>query len=1602
MRLFPTTTARLNHRPVQSRIKALPRSNAVIPIVFGATLGLTLLFQIQLLRTALSGVDHTHQVISSEQELLKLNVDMETGLRGFQYTGNPEFLQPYTEAAKIVDSKFAALDRLVSQNPSQRAQVANLRGSFEQWKAAAESAIARRAEDSIQVSDEDRTNQTLKAKASMDAIRAKYAALDSGELVLGSRYQRKLDTGYLLAAVTFFLMAFGVGIGLAVVFERHKRRAAEMLKQEEVRRSDERLRRMVWGVKDYAILMLDREGRITTWNEGAERIKGYLADEIIGSHFSKFYPMEDVAGGKPERELKIAKERGRYEEEGWRIRKGGSRYWANVLITALRDENDRLCGFANVVREIPRTGETEMALLTSEALRTAIFNSTNFSKIATDAKGVIQIFNVGAEQMLGFKAGDVVNKITPADISDPQELIARAKKLSAELETSIAPGFEALVYKASRGIEDNYELTYVRKDGSRFPAVVSVTALRDAQGEIIGYLLIGTDNTARKRAEEALVKAGALQSAIFNSANFSSIATDAKGVIQIFNVGAERMLGYAASEVMNKITPADISDPQEVIARAQALSVELDTAIAPGFDALVFKASRGIEDIYELTYIRKDGSRFPAVVSVTALRDAKDGIIGYLLIGTDNTARKRAEEALAKAGALQSAIFNSANFSSIATDAKGVIQIFNVGAERMLGYAASEVMNKITPADISDPQEVIARAQALSIELNTAIAPGFEALVFKASRGIEDIYELTYIRKDGSRFPAVVSVTALRDVQGEIIGYLLIGTDNTARKRIEAEQRQLGQRLRDHQFYTRSLFEANIDALMTTDPSGIITDVNRQMEALTGCTRDELIGAPFKNYFTDPERAEAGIRLVLNEKKVTDYQLTARDRAGKQTVVSYNATTFYDRDRKLQGVMAAARDITERKEHEDSLREASLKAENANHVKSDFLANMSHEIRTPMNAIIGMTHLAIRKSCSPNQLKYLTKIDSAAQSLLGIINGILDYSKIEAGKMELEQITFSLDEVFSNLDDIVRQKAEQKGIEIVFSMASKTPRFLKGDPLRLGQILINLVNNAIKFTEKGSVIVEVKVGEGTGDARELRFSVTDTGIGMSSDQVSNLFQSFNQADTSFTRKYGGTGLGLAISKQLCELMHGGIEVESEPGKGSKFLFTAVFGVAADGLPQKAFARRRNLLEKSVLVVDDSENARDVLIAMLHAHGLAAKTVSTGEGAVAAILRASEDGHPFDLVLMDWRLPGIDGIEASRRIKAQRTISRIPAVLMVSAFEREEAMGGDASDELDSFLLKPVNETVLIDTIASMFGVKPDSPNPDVRLEAGYYPVELAGRCVLLVEDNAVNRDLAVELLGDLGIVASVAVNGREGVDMVAAEPFDVVLMDIQMPVMDGFTATKLIRADERFVRLPILAMTAHAMSGDRERSLNAGMNDHITKPIDPNRLMAALIRWMPEKIAKGARTDAATVKPAGPVRPAAAGDDLPAHLPPFDIPAALARIGKPQLVRKLMLGFRDLYRSAGSDLRGHIAAGRVEEAQRLAHSLKSVAAMLEANDLAKAACAVEHAFRTGTLENLSLLVDLFEQALVPAIAAADLLDRTTVAEHEPSAALSHP
>jgi PAS domain S-box-containing protein len=808
----------------------------------------------------------------------------------------------------------------------------------------------------------------------------------------------------------------------------------------------------------------------------------------------------------------------------------------------------------------------------------------------------------------------------------------------------------------------------------------------------------------RVQADEALLKAGALQNAIFNSANFSSIATDAKGVIQIFNVGAERMLGYAAADVVNKITPADISDPQEVIARATALSVELGTPITPGFEALVFKASRGIEDIYELTYIRKDGSRFPAIVSVTALRDAQDAIIGYLLIGTDNTARKRAEEALVEAGALQSAIFNSTNFSSIATDEKGVIQIFNVGAERMLGYSAAEVMNKITPAEISDPQEIIARAKALSLELGTTIAPGFEALVFKASRGIEDIYELTYFRKDGSRFPAVVSVTALRDVQNTIIGYLLIGTDNTARQQVEEERKRLDQSLRDQQFYTRSLIESNIDALMTTDPLGIISDVNKQMEALTGCTRDELIGAPFKDYFTDPERAEAGIKLVLREKKVNDYELTACARDGKKTVVSYNATTFYNRDRKLQGVFAAAREVTERKRFEQALLETNVKlesaksaAEKANLAKSDFLSSMSHELRTPLNAILGFAQLMESASPLPtvSQRNNIAQILQGGWYLLKLINEVLDLAGIESGKLSLSLESVVLSDILCECQAMMEPQALAHGIRMTFPWFDN-PIFVRADRTRLKQVVINLVSNAIKYNkEQGTVIVDcTEIAP-----KRLRISVRDTGKGLPPEKLAQLFQPFNRLGQEASG-VTGTGIGLVVTKRLAELMEGALGVESTVGVGSVFWCELGLAEAPEVAVQTSEAEAliepqapMNTALHTVLYVEDNP-ANMQLVEQLIARRPDIRLV-TAENATSGI-ELARTIQPA-VILMDINLPVISGTKALKILREDPVTSQIPIVaLSANAIPRDIAKGLEAG--FFRYITKPIKVKEFMDTL----------------------------------------------------------------------------------------------------------------------------------------------------------------------------------------------------------------------------------------------------------------------------------------------------------------
>jgi PAS domain S-box-containing protein len=665
----------------------------------------------------------------------------------------------------------------------------------------------------------------------------------------------------------------------------------------------------------------------------------------------------------------------------------------------------------------------------------------------------------------------------------------------------------------------------------------------------------------------------------------------------------------------------------------------------------------------------------------------------------------RREEALLKTGALQNAIFNSANFSSIATDEKGVIQIFNVGAERMLGYAAADVVNKITPADISDPLEVIARAAALSAELATTITPGFHALVFKASRGIEDIYELTYIRKDGSRFPAIVSVTALRDDQGAIIGYLLIGTDNSARKQVEAEQMKLDQRLRDQQFYTRSLIESHIDALMTTDPAGIITDVNRQMEALTGCTRDELIGAPFKSYFTDPGRAEAGIKLVLREKKLTDYELTARARNGKTTVVSYNATTFYDRDRKLQGVFAAARDVTESKRLDQALKEQNVElkraraaAEKANLAKSNFLSSMSHELRSPLNAILGFAQLINSDTPPPtaSQSASIDQILHAGWYLLELINEILDLAQIESGRLALSLEPTSLPEVLFECQAMIEPQGQKRGIKMTFPRFD-LPCFVDADRTRLKQVLINLLSNAIKYNRaNGTVVVDADCARGV--LKRVRVSVQDTGAGLPPDMLMQLFQPFNRLGQERSTEEG-TGIGLVMSKRLVELMGGEIGVDSTAGLGSVFWFELNSAEApkvvdrAEAAADPAVQLEIGTPLRTLLYVEDNP-ANLKLIEQLIGRRPDMRLLTAKDGDLGIQLARADQP---EVILMDINLPGLGGIEALRILRADPVTAHIPVVaLSANAMPRDIEKGLQAG--FFRYLTKPIKVDEFMHTL----------------------------------------------------------------------------------------------------------------------------------------------------------------------------------------------------------------------------------------------------------------------------------------------------------------
>ncbi|MEH6591808.1 MAG: response regulator [Halioglobus sp.] len=617
----------------------------------------------------------------------------------------------------------------------------------------------------------------------------------------------------------------------------------------------------------------------------------------------------------------------------------------------------------------------------------------------------------------------------------------------------------------------------------------------------------------------------------------------------------------------------------------------------------------------------------------------------------------------------------------------------------------------------------------------------------------------------------------------------------------------------------------------------------------------------------------------------------------------------------------------------EQLEQAMLQADTANKAKGDFLANMSHEIRTPMNAIIGLSDLCLRTELTDKQQDYLEKVHGSAIALLGIINDILDFSKIEAGKLDLEVLPFSIDAVLDNLATLVQGKAQEKGLELLFNRSPKIPLTLVGDSLRLGQILVNLANNAVKFTETGDVVVRVELEDREDDNVTLRFTVTDTGIGMTEEQMAKLFQSFSQADTSTTRRYGGTGLGLAISKQLVEMMGGKIWVESTPDKGSTFGFNATLR-AQPGTEEKLFIPAKSLQNLKCLVVDDNETSRDILFQYLSSFGFSVEVECSGEAVLERMARGAMDN---ELIVSDWKMPGMSGLELATAIRSQQPLEEQPRIILLSACNRVEIMEQAGAEHIDRYLVKPVSPSHLFDAIMECFGVNIDSSKNRVA-KLGQDATSLApirGARVLLVEDNEINQQVACELLEQAGLRVDIANNGREAIDKIAEADYDVVLMDIQMPVMDGYQATKYLRDDSRHSGLPILAMTANATTVDHEKSLAAGMNAHINKPINPPDLFAALLEW----IEPGDRI--APPEATADTRSAQQNSVALSMLRGFDTAAGIARVGgKEDSYRRLLGKFAVNQAGSADQLKAAVHEGDQELAVRTAHSLKGAAGAL--------------------------------------------------------------
>jgi len=879
-------------------------------------------------------------------------------------------------------------------------------------------------------------------------------------------------------------------------------------------------------------------------------------------------------------------------------------------------------------------------------------------------------------------------------------------------------------------------------------------------------------------------------------------------------------------------------------------------------------------------------------------------------------------------------IIEAAPDGMLVVDAQGLILMTNPQLEKLFGYDANELPGKAIETLVPEA----ARGRHVG-ERDGFIAHGSARQMGNAGA------DLHGVRKDGSEFSIEIGLSRLPAIEGRGVCVCASVRDITERRAmqdaVEASEAQL-----------RSVLDSSPVAMAIEDADGQLVYANHQLETLFGTSKEAFGGDA--SYWCD-QAAQRQFRSAIAGGNVLNYEAEFRRADGSRLTLLLSSISLTQGERPMR--IEWYFNISERKLAEAEVLRAKEIAEDATRAKSEFLANMSHEIRTPMNAIIGMSHLALRTDLDKKQRNYVEKVHRSAENLLGIINDILDFSKIEAGKMSVEQVPFRLEDVLENFSSMIGLKAEDKGLELLFSAPADLPTALIGDPLRLGQILINLGNNAAKFTEHGEIVVGVAVLDQTDDVAELHFWVKDSGIGMTAEQCERLFQSFSQADSSTTRKYGGTGLGLAISKKLVELMSGRIWVDSVPGQGSTFHFQARFGRQSDVQPRRMF-HADELLGLRVLVVDDNASAREILSTMARSFGLEVDVAESGNAALQSMVQAERKALPYDLVLLDWRMPGMDGVETLQRMQAG-TVTHIPSVIMVTAFGRDEVQDAALRQQvaLPAVLTKPVTPSTLLEAIGEVLGkgVIADTRQAERRDRSMVDQASLAGARILLAEDNDLNQELARELLESAGIELTVVADGQQALDTLATGDFDGVLMDCQMPVMDGYTATRRLREQPRFAQLPVIAMTANAMAGDRELAVASGMNDHISKPLNVNAMFATLAKWI-----RPAHQGSVT---PGPVPGSTAVQPLPASLPGIDLDAGLATsMGRVELYRRLLERFRAGQQQFRTDFKEAQRSTDASAATRVAHSLRGSAGNIGARSLAAAAAALELACKAGTNE----------------------------------------